>query len=213
MAERRGADRTGYSATALVFVANERYTCVVLNISPTGLLVIPPLREKPGVFVRLNLTLPALDEVIDVDGVIIREGEARGHYAWGIEFVDPPEHVQKVIRTYIRWATENRDALRRPEHKLPSSKAQSAINDKSTGPAYPAIDVAQAKAKGAKRSPTLSKSARLRGLGSATGQGARSSESESKGRRSSDAGSSFQAAELRKLYRDALKEVETSGED
>jgi hypothetical protein len=250
MSERRSDQRTGYSASALVFIANQRYSCV-LNLAPTGLLLIPPLREKPGVFVRLNLTLPALDEVIDVDGVIAREGKARGHYAWGIEFVDAPERVKQLIRTYINWARDNAAALQNPNNKLPSSKAQREIDDKATGPAYRAVDTGtyravaadagdntseetrigaddadkdqpsaqqERRARRSGRSPTLPKAQRYRGLGSASSKGAvgntTGSKPKAKKRRSSpDAGESFEAAELRRLYRDAVREVDKGSDD
>jgi len=165
--------------------------------------------------VRLNLTLPALDEVIDVDGVIAREGQARGYYAWGIELVDPPARVVELIRTYIRWAKENAEALQQPHNKLPSSKAEEAIEAKATGPAYPAVlrkerDHARRRREQQARIEALTgASARATG----EGPGPRRAPGAKLSRSSLDAGASFQAAELRKLYRDALSEVGEEGGD
>ncbi|MCA9664424.1 MAG: PilZ domain-containing protein [Myxococcales bacterium] len=214
--DRRRESRLEHSATALVYVGNDTHLCHILNLGPRGLLVAPPVHHAPGAFVRLNLTLPALDEVIDVDGVIVREGEARGFYAWGIELVDPPARVLEVIRTYIRWARDNAAALREPQNKLPSSRAEEQLENKATGPAYPRVvrEAREHERRQARQRRRLD--ALLGASGRATGDGARARSPGAGGKRtrsSLDAGNSYQAAQLRRLYRQALDEVGDDEDD
>ena len=63
--DRRAAPRCAYSATAIVYVGNEKLVCRAVDISSGGMLIIPPTRGARGSFLRVNLSLPSFDEVLD----------------------------------------------------------------------------------------------------------------------------------------------------
>ncbi|MBW2735583.1 MAG: PilZ domain-containing protein [Deltaproteobacteria bacterium] len=106
--DRRVAPRCAYSATAVVYVANEQLVCRAIDISTSGMLIIPPTRRERGSFLRVNLSLPSFDEVLDVDAIVVREAEVNGRYAWGVAFHDPDERVVQLLGAFVQWALERR---------------------------------------------------------------------------------------------------------
>lgn len=104
--DRRRAGRAAYSITAVVYLRDERFTARVLNLSASGLLIIPPVDAAPGTLVRLNLTLPGLDQIIDVQGVVAREELVEGYRAWGVEFHGTARETAGLLETYVEWARE-----------------------------------------------------------------------------------------------------------
>lgn len=137
--ERRKEVRANVSASALVFVANAQHTCRILNLSAGGIQLIAPGHGQAGLFVRLNLTLPAFSERIDVDGVMVRESDEGGRYSWSIEFINPPPHAVSMIRTYIGWARDHAEDLRRSQHRLSTASALRTVGGGITGPEHPAV--------------------------------------------------------------------------
>ena len=198
--DRRRGPRTEHMATALLFVASEQFTCRILNLGTGGVLLIPPTRRPPGMFVRLNLSLPAFDELIDLDGVITRAGEERGHYTWSVEFINAPAREIELIRTFIRWAKDNAEALRRPQNKLPSSEAQRQIEKSVTGPAHPAVRTTPA----ARREGTGPGHPRV-GTGPGHPRVGTGPEHPRVGSGSRPGAASYEPIELQRLYRDALE--------
>ena len=68
--ERRAVPRAIYTTEAIVFFNSNQFTCRAMDISTTGLLLVAPTDIPVGRFVRMNISLPGLDEVMDVDGEI-----------------------------------------------------------------------------------------------------------------------------------------------
>lgn len=140
--ERRKEVRANVSASALVFVANAQHSCPILNLSAGGIQLVAPGHGQAGLFVRLNLALPAFEERIDVDGVIVRESEEGGRYSWSIEFINPTPHAVGLIRTYIGWARDHTEDLRRSQHRLSTSRALRSVGGGITGPDHPVVSEA-----------------------------------------------------------------------
>ena len=101
---RRKATRIPYPAEATVFVGSRQLTCRVVNLSADGVLIIPPNPIKPNQFVRLNISLPYLEEVLDLDGVVTRETRHEDDYGVVVQFHELPVASETLIRTFVRWA-------------------------------------------------------------------------------------------------------------
>jgi hypothetical protein len=102
--ERRREPRIPFAARADVSLGNDRFVCDLVNISASGALLLPPRTGHPGTFARFNLSLPALDEVLDVDTVVVRETTVDGRYAWGVQFTWMSPRTSALLRAYIQWA-------------------------------------------------------------------------------------------------------------
>lgn len=101
--ERRKAPRIAYFAHAFVHCQNRRHTCQILNLSRKGALLTPPINAKPGTFIRLNLKLPQVEELIDLDAVVIRTTKLHATYAWGVSFLEVPERADALLKTFVNW--------------------------------------------------------------------------------------------------------------
>jgi len=142
--ERRGSPRTDYSATAIVYLGNEQFSCRIADLSRTGLLLFPPVRQATGTFLRLNISLPALDQFLDVDGFVMREAEKDGYYTWGVQFHQPSAEAEALIETYVEW-----DRKREATEEEPEPGASSVqIEKKGTGPGFPKVETGEQSAHG-----------------------------------------------------------------
>lgn len=101
--DRRLSPRCAYSATAIVYVGSEQLVCRAVDISSGGMLIIPPNRRERGSFLRINLSLPSFDEVLDIDAIVVREAEVNGRYAWGVAFHEPEPRVVKLLAAFVQW--------------------------------------------------------------------------------------------------------------
>ena len=106
--ERRGSPRADYFAAALVWVGNHQFSCDIANLSGPGVMLFPPERHGRGTFLRINIKLPALDQVLDVDGFVVREGQKDGFYCWGVKFHQPSKKAEVLLRTYVQWRRKPR---------------------------------------------------------------------------------------------------------
>jgi hypothetical protein len=136
--DRRRAPRAEYSVTTVVYLAQARFTARVLNLSATGLLLIPPVDAEVGAPVHLNLTLPGLDEIIAVDGTLAREEDVEGYRAWGIELRGASDETQALIEAYVGWVRRREEQLDATLGGLPVSGGRpgGALERTKTGPAH-----------------------------------------------------------------------------
>lgn len=136
--ERRGSPRTSYSETAIVYLGNEQFSSRLADLSRSGLLVFPPMRQGPGTFLRLNISLPALDTVLDVDAFVVREDEKDGYYTWGVQFHELSAEAGALIDTYVKW-DRNREV-----HSVKPDPGSISVEmeKKRTGPDFPAVEFA-----------------------------------------------------------------------
>ena len=103
MAERRNATRVNFAAKATIFVANRQVACWIVDISAQGALLMPLEKVAPQQYARINMVLPGLEEVLDVDAVVVRETVADGRYAVGVQFASSDRRTETLIRTYVSW--------------------------------------------------------------------------------------------------------------
>ena len=106
--DRRAAKRTDYSASAVLYLGQERLTSRAVNVSAEGMLVIPPVRVSAGSRLRINLTLPALDQILDLNGVVVRETFVEGYAASGIQFEEPSEETRAALQEFVKWTADGR---------------------------------------------------------------------------------------------------------
>jgi hypothetical protein len=71
--------------------------CQVVSLSTDGVVVLPAMKGGPGLSLALEVQLPDHPAPLVLPGVVVREGEYHGHYAWQIQFVHlPPESAQAL---------------------------------------------------------------------------------------------------------------------
>ncbi len=135
--DRRKSPRTPYPATALVYVGNEQYTCRVADLSKDGLQIYPPVRQGVGTFLRLNIPLPALDKVLDVDGFVVRENEKDGEYSWGVQLHEPSPRATALIEAYVNWDRAQEPGAEAPRRLKAESAQWAPVSALSNGEAKP----------------------------------------------------------------------------
>lgn len=104
--ERRRAPRIPYEGEAVVFVGNDRHECRIVDLSKVGALIAPPLELKVGAYLRLNIKLPQLDQLIDVDAVVARETTYEGTYACGLAFMNVSKQADTLMEAFINRALQ-----------------------------------------------------------------------------------------------------------
>ena len=98
--ERRTAPRVPYKAHAAVFYDNQSYTCHIVNLSRNGALLTAPTEAHQGAFVRLNLKLPGLDSLIDLDAIMVRQSEDQ-RPVWAVNFCNVSARARAQLEQYI----------------------------------------------------------------------------------------------------------------
>ena len=88
----------------VVLAAGRTLDCKAANLSASGMLLYPPARARPGLPLRVVFSLPALEERLELDATLVREGTAGGRYAWGVAFTEVAPQVGTLLRTYVRRA-------------------------------------------------------------------------------------------------------------
>ena len=98
--ERRATPRVPFKAKASVFFNNNNYTCNIINLSRKGALLTSPVDADPGNYLRLNLRLPGLDDLIDLDAVVVRQsGNEKDN--WAVSFCQVSERAGNQLDEYI----------------------------------------------------------------------------------------------------------------
>jgi len=92
-----------YKARASVFFNNNSHTCNIINLSRDGALLTSPVAAEPGNFLRLNLKLPGMDQLIDLDAVMVRQTDEHRD-SWAVTFCQVSQGARKQLDQY-------RDAL------------------------------------------------------------------------------------------------------
>lgn len=150
--------RQQYEAEALIYAGNRQFTCRLINIAASGVLLYSPEEVVRGTFIRLNLTLPGLDQVLDIDGVVARVGQKDRYIVLGVKFLDPSPEFTSVLGTFVKWLEERRNKKDAPPRNgnVPPSKAAPKLARSTTGPHFPRVttsDLRQAVKKIRQRQP------------------------------------------------------------
>jgi hypothetical protein len=91
-----------YVEQATIWAARQSMVCQTINLSETGLLLIPPFSSEPGLTLRVDIPLPGLQRPLVLPAVLVREGEHEGEYAWGVKFELVSADAQKFLRHFLQ---------------------------------------------------------------------------------------------------------------
>ena len=98
--DRRAAPRVPYKAKASVFFNNNNYTCNIINLSRDGALLSSPVDAEPGNYLRLNLRLPGMDDLIDLDATMVRQASPQKD-RWAVSFFEVSKRAAQQLDDYI----------------------------------------------------------------------------------------------------------------
>jgi hypothetical protein len=90
----------------VVYVGNDRHECRIVDLSKVGALIAPPIELNVGAYLRLNIKLPQLDQLIDVDAVVARETEHDGAYACGLAFMNVSKRADALMDAFVSRALQ-----------------------------------------------------------------------------------------------------------
>jgi c-di-GMP-binding flagellar brake protein YcgR len=71
------------------------------EISEEGMLVLTPLAFPLGASLKLRFASPVTGEMISIDSSVRWLREARGRSAMGVEFMNVPPVLRRVVADYI----------------------------------------------------------------------------------------------------------------
>lgn len=94
--------RVPYSGVAIVRLGRCQYRSRAINVSETGLLLLAPVRGKPGDTVQLKMRFPAISDWFSISGTLVRKTINQGQCAWGIKFGDAGDDVKAMLRQFVQ---------------------------------------------------------------------------------------------------------------
>lgn len=100
--ERRAGPRASFGGTAHVRADDFDIVCQSVNLSSDGILLLSPVRAQPGLSMRLNVFLSALNKWGETEAVLMRQQQHEGQLAWGLRFRDTTPFMGTVFRTFVR---------------------------------------------------------------------------------------------------------------
>jgi hypothetical protein len=179
--ERRSASRAPFIVKAVVQVEGERQLCHTLDLSASGMLLVPRTLGAVGARVRVDFPFPIL-RALRLGGVLARESVSYDHYAWGIQFRTVSKHLRQVLNQFVDQrlqgvpddALEFRSGSRRNPSPTPSSLGEiervnatpppangGSLSPTTTGPLKPAVTGPPARDAGFRRQETSPEIRRL----------------------------------------------------
>jgi hypothetical protein len=101
--ERRQAPRAKFKGITLVRSNGNELPCVAGDLSESGMMLYPQIRQHPslGTALKLTFTLPKSPSWIEVEGKLVREGRHKARCVWGIQFDSLSEQVREILRNYV----------------------------------------------------------------------------------------------------------------
>jgi hypothetical protein len=123
-----------------MFIGSQRFSCRLVNLSASRALLLAPHPLKPNTLVRLNLKVPGLDELIDVDAIVTGETSIDGAKAWDVKFTELGARAGRLLSAYISACGGESDGKRpagrsRPQEPPASSDGRCAEPpEKAPGP-------------------------------------------------------------------------------
>lgn len=101
--ERRSRPRVPLDTEFVVFSGCEKLWCKARDVAATGMALLSPLPGgNPGLYMRIQLTLPGGDASMPIDAVLVREQETSDGFVWGVRFHSLESWVASNIEIYIR---------------------------------------------------------------------------------------------------------------
>jgi hypothetical protein len=113
--ERRSQPRAELVAPAVVFLANERVDCRVMDISTGGIALRSPVASTPGQFLRIDFSLAPQGGVPrwhEADGVVVRAAATPSGAILGVRFLVVDDRLVREVHDHV--------ARRRSSASLPA---------------------------------------------------------------------------------------------
>ena len=107
------------------------------------MLLYPPERGRVGQYMRLVFALPGAGH-LDADALLVREAREQKWYAWGVQFMQAPAHVQQILDGYVSGRTAKKPAAP-PRRSTPSTEVTNSRVDGEWDKALRDIKVADVK--------------------------------------------------------------------
>jgi hypothetical protein len=114
-----------YRIEATLMTPGMTYACEVINLSATGILILPPVRFCIGARLRVVLPFPGYLEPIQLKGRVAREGAHSGRYALGIYFdLLPIDVLVALMRLVAGRNTDRPLKMLSPRPERPSRRSR-----------------------------------------------------------------------------------------
>ena len=93
---RRRSQRVTVNEHVSVHTAGRRLRCLAINVSATGILIVPP---KGAVYGRVLVVRLALNKsgILAINGTLARQTRIGDTLGWGIQFVKPPANLKRLL--------------------------------------------------------------------------------------------------------------------
>lgn len=101
--ERRSKPRVPLDTEFVVFSGSERLWCRARDVASTGMALVSPVPGgTPGLYMRIQITLPEGKAPLPIDAVLVREQETPEGFVWGVRFNSLESWVAASIEIYVR---------------------------------------------------------------------------------------------------------------
>ena len=123
--ERRSKPRVPLDTEFVVFSGSERLWCRARDVAATGMALLSPLPGgNPGLYMRIQLTLPDGDAALPIDAVLVREQETPDGFVWGVRFHSLESWVASSIEIYVRKQLAEMVHSRKTSANLSAARAK-----------------------------------------------------------------------------------------
>jgi hypothetical protein len=154
--ERRSKPRVPLDTEFVVFSGCERLWCRARDVAATGMALLSPLPGgNPGLYMRIQLTLPDGEAALPIDAVLVREQETPDGFVWGVRFHSLESWVASSIEIYVRKQLAEMVHSRKASANLSAARAKLQAN---------AIKEKKARNQAAKKKPRKGKDGLLSSL-------------------------------------------------
>ena len=127
--ERRSAARISHHGEAIVYVRDRKLDCKIMDLSSTGMLIVPPVSARPGLPMRIDFLIPGAKEWVSATAALVREGRAEGHYAWGVRFDRVAPYHATMLRSFVRQMLRGDDGSRSSSSSRLNGHAHDAVRE------------------------------------------------------------------------------------
>jgi len=124
-----------FAAHGQITVGETTAPCQVVTLSTDGIVVLPAMKGGPGLALWVEVQLPDRPTPLALPGVLVREGEYHGHYAWQIQFNALPQESAQALAEILGLPPPE------PPAEEPSLSAAAAAK---RSPARPVLDLTPA---------------------------------------------------------------------
>jgi hypothetical protein len=99
--ERRAAPRVPFFGQGVVRAAGRHVPCTTVDLSATGMLLLPAASARPGLGMRVAFKVDQYLGPVELQAILTREADYRGTYGWGIRFLNVPQRIRELLQLYV----------------------------------------------------------------------------------------------------------------